>query len=275
MTKKRLLVLGLVSVMMLSIVACGKKETNEDTTSESNVISQENKTEEPTTESMESSEFEIPPLEPPELDEPEEKEQVVVSKDVPAVTEGTDDVGAINGIGIDAINGSIYGSSFGVAGFEFDREADVYEQYSVALKYKDDDNVMAHVFGLDKSKTYSPEMIEVEGYYGYEIDVAKANKKPVMSFKGLTWGATVDEIKAAYGEPTEYTYEKGDVVKYLTYKDGDIILQFKVYDATAYFDGGLQAVLVKNMTNLNEIHWNDPEPTEEPTEEAITEEVTE
>ena len=46
MTKKRLVVLGLVSVMMLSIVACGKKETNKDTTSESNVISQENKTEE-------------------------------------------------------------------------------------------------------------------------------------------------------------------------------------------------------------------------------------
>ncbi len=248
MKKKTTIVVLMAAMSMMSLVGCGKKviaPTEAPTTEITTEVSTTETTTEVTTEATTEA----------------TTETVTVSK-------GSDVCGAINGIGIDVVKGTLFGPTFGVAGFEFDLDAAQFEQYILPMKYPDDDSVQLLLYGKDKNKGYTSEMIESEGFYGYEISVASAKNKPVMTFNGLTWGASMDDIKSVYGEPTDYEYEDGDIVRYLTYETDSYRLKFQVYDKTSHYDGGLQAVLVQNLTTDREIHYKDDTSTTEVTTES-------
>lgn len=145
---------------------------------------------------------------------------------------GTDVFGSYKGVSIDT-DATDWASTFGADGWEFDNEDGEYSFMScVNSKY---DGVDLYVYNKSHSNTTSSDILN-DGYYGYNINVSLASgKKPVMSFNGLTWGASADELLQAYGEPT-YTYKGSMYTSYEFAISDTVNMEFYIYD------NGLQEV---------------------------------
>ena len=77
---------------------------------------------------------------------------------------------------------------------------------------------------------------------GYSIDVSSAENKPEMTWNGLTWGASAEDIVKAYGEPDDkYEGSVYDLYEYTTLPDIDSVIKFYVYHSDSH-DTGLQQV---------------------------------
>ena len=79
-----------------------------------------------------------------------------------------------------------------------------------------------------------------DGIFGYDIDFGNADISviPNITWQGLTFGATVEEIIATYGEPS-YEYN-GTMYDSYTYEIADRTeIEFQVYD-----EEGLKSVRV-------------------------------
>lgn len=98
-----------------------------------------------------------------------------------------------------------------------------------------------------KSKAI-PEDIEEDGVWGYELRVTYCDDGLVLpdaTFRGLTWGASKDDVLSTYGEPTRsYDVENGTMIVY-ELSDGTQ-LSFIVYDKNEFGRTGLTEVSVIN-----------------------------
>ena len=135
---------------------------------------------------------------------------------------------------------SKWDDTFGKAGFEFDSDE---EGYIISASSDDYENVCLWFYSLDWHKA---EDIKNNGMDGYSIDVSSAENKPEMTWNGLTWGASAEDIVKAYGEPDD-KYE-GSLYDSYTYEYGDpridySVIIFEVYHSDSQ-DTGLQAVSV-------------------------------
>ncbi|MCR5632673.1 MAG: hypothetical protein K6F60_04185 [Eubacterium sp.] len=78
--------------------------------------------------------------------------------------------------------------------------------------------------------------IKETAVWAYSIDInwAETDKYPeIILPKGITWGSSVDDVKAAYGEPTEDPYRAEELGYWsYTYKseDYDVYLTLTIYD---------------------------------------------
>ena len=78
--------------------------------------------------------------------------------------------------------------------------------------------------------------IKETSIWAYSIDInwAETDKYPeIILPKGITWGSSVDDVKAAYGDPTEDPYRAEDLGYWsYTYKseDYDVYLTLTIYD---------------------------------------------
>ena len=135
---------------------------------------------------------------------------------------------------------SKWDDTFGKAGFEFDSDE---EEYTISASSDDYESVYLHIYGLDwDEEIVKVEDIKKDGMGGYSIDVSWAEDKPEMTWNGLTWGASAEDIVKAYGEP-DYKYEGSmyDTYEYSTLPDIDSTIEFYVYHDDEY-DSGLQQV---------------------------------
>ena len=154
-------------------------------------------------------------------------------------TDGVEDFyGSIDGVGFD-LNGTDFEATFGGHGWTLNEsDSGVYmfisaenpaysgmDLYLYPAEYSDVDSGKAAV-----------DDIQSEGFIGYHVSVKYADAVPDMTWCGLTFGASVDDVIAAYGEPSTSdsigTYE---LMRYFI--TDDIALEFYVYA-----DEGLQAV---------------------------------
>ena len=121
--------------------------------------------------------------------------------------------------------GDSWDKIFAADGWVFDNEDGLYSFMSCKNpKYKDAD---LYVYSLSGRDVTSSEILS-KGMYGYTIDAYYADDKPEMSWSGLTFGATLDDIEEVYGTP-DYTYE-GSMYTTYTYKFQDgVELEFTVY----------------------------------------------
>lgn len=82
------------------------------------------------------------------------------------------------------------------------------------------------------------EDIRTNGIYGYTVDFLwSEGKRPNMTWNGVTFGASVADIQAAYGEP--YSTYNSTMYTNLTYKIGEAEMDFYITP-----DNGLQKVAV-------------------------------
>ena len=135
---------------------------------------------------------------------------------------------------------SKWDDTFGKAGFEFDSDE---EEYTISASSDDYESVYLYINGPDwDEEIVKAEDIKKDGMGGYSIDVSCAEDKPEMTWNGLTWGASAEDIVKAYGEP-DYKYEGSmyDSYEYSTLPDMDSTIEFYVYHDDLY-DQGLQKV---------------------------------
>lgn len=142
-------------------------------------------------------------------------------------TSGDDKFGAIDGIPLTA-DQNIFDETFGAAGFEIDEADDGQYSFS-SCKNPEYEDLTLYVYQKDASSTNSTkEKIMSEGFYGYDIDAEFAKARPNMTWNGITWGATTEEVEAAYGTPDD-TYV-GDMYTSYKYNFGDNVeLSFDIY----------------------------------------------
>ena len=131
---------------------------------------------------------------------------------------------------------SKWDDTFGKDGFEFDSDE---EGYIISASSDDYENVCLWFYSLDWHKA---EDIKNNGMDGYSIDVSSAENKPEMTWNGLTWGASAEDIVKAYGEPDDkYEGSVYDLYEYTTLPDIDSVIKFYVYHSDSH-DTGLQQV---------------------------------
>ena len=99
---------------------------------------------------------------------------------------------------------------------------------------------MLYVYNKEYENT-TKEDILTDGIYGYDLDfggVDDLSVVPDISWKGVKLGASAEDIKAAYGEPS-YVYN-GTMYDSYTYELADRTeIEFQVY-----FEQGLKSVRV-------------------------------
>lgn len=174
------------------------------------------------------------PLDPGFTYDPKEEQgSESAAEDVPR-TDG-DQLGSLNGQAF-TLNGdpwTMFANDGWVLSLDNDGEYTFAEasngSYPDALLYVNDED-MEDVYAED---------IRTYGIYGYTVDFlwCESAKRPAMTWNGITFGATVEDVKAAYGEP-DYEYEGSMYMSY-TYKVGEAEIDFYVTP-----DNGLQKVAV-------------------------------
>lgn len=116
-------------------------------------------------------------------------------------------------------------------------------------KYKDAD---FYLYGT-KNKI-KPDDLYKNGVFGYNMRVTYCDegaKLPNMIFRGLTWGATQEEIVDAYGEPTDI-YDL-DTLMLLRYKCEDgTEMEFHIQTDNEFGINGLTEVSVINYSFMQE-----------------------
>lgn len=158
----------------------------------------------------------------------------------PATTPGkntnvavSDKLGSLNGVAI-TTQGDVFETTFGADGWEWDGE----EGYSFVVcensKYED-----AELYLYNETRTDTTwDDISTYGSYGYSIDCSFSDSHPAMTWGGITFGATADDVISVYGQP-DYTYS-GDIFTTYEYDiDSDTEITFYVYP-----DRGVQHVEV-------------------------------
>lgn len=165
------------------------------------------------------------PVEPQAPVEPESTPTVNVQT-------GSDLYGSYKGVSL-TTGPNNWASTFGADGWVFDNEDGEYSFMScVNSKYGD---ATLYVYNKASSDTTKADITDY-GFYGYDMDVSWADTKPAMTFNGITWGASSDDVLSAYGTP-DYTYEGSMYHSYEYELSNNITMSFNVY-----FDAGLQEV---------------------------------
>lgn len=151
----------------------------------------------------------------------------------PVVT-ANDILGSYNGIALTAM-GDSWDKIFGADGWEFANDDGEYGFMSAENpKYEDAE---LYVFNYNRKDTTRSDILD-KGIYGYEIDCTWASKYPAMTWNGITFGASANDIIAVYGNPG-YTYEGSSFTTYEYDVTDDIEISFYVSP-----EKGLQRVSV-------------------------------
>lgn len=138
--------------------------------------------------------------------------------------EAKDDMyGSYNGVNF-TLQKDSWANTFGADGWKFDYDSD--GEYSFVKAYNDKyDGADLYLYGEEFGDLYAAE-IESNGIYGYSIDTdyMESSTYPNMTWNGITFGATIEDIKEVYGEYesefestslgyTTYDYEIGENVE--------------------------------------------------------------
>lgn len=137
---------------------------------------------------------------------------------------GDDYLGAYNGVSFNTA-GTSWSDTFGSDGWDFDNEDGEYNfMTAINPKYEDVD---VYVFNRDMHNTTRSDILE-KGVYSYEVDAYwSSGNLPNVTWNGLTFGATADELVAAYGEPKFY-YNYEEYARYTFEISREIELEFTV-----------------------------------------------
>ena len=138
--------------------------------------------------------------------------------------------GSINGIALTA-KGNNFEETLGKDGFRLERLHNVHGLAITNEKYPD---IKMCVYG-DSVNTISTSDIREDGFSGYHID-GQTNNKPKMTWNGLTWGASLEDVKNAYGTPNN-VYQGNDFVELAYYYGNHRKLSFYVYDKETKYSG--------------------------------------
>lgn len=170
---------------------------------------------------------EFPEVDGPGTDEPYE----------PAIGPGTDTpvhvimpsaaaddtFGSYAGVNLSG-KGDSWDASFGADGWVFDNEDGEYTFMSTANpKYPD---VTLYVYNAERRDTTRADILE-KGIWGYDIDTYWADEYPSMTWGGLTWGASAEDVISVYGQ-AGYVYE-GSMYTSYEYTLGQMEIEFYVY----------------------------------------------
>lgn len=153
----------------------------------------------------------------------------------------TAELGAYKGIGLTAF-GDSWDETFGADGWSFANDDGEYSFMSAENpKYKD---AILYVYNFSRENTTHAEIMD-NGFYGYSIDCAFSSTYPDMTWNGLTFGASAEDIFGCYGNPDDsYT---GNMYTMYQYDIGNNIeMEFYVYP-----DKGLQRVMVSNFNGIH------------------------
>lgn len=150
------------------------------------------------------------------------------------VSDGSDTYGAYNGVSLIA-GANNWNETFGADGWEFDDEDGQYSfLWCINEQY---DGADLYVYNKEGDGTTRDDILN-DGFYGYDIDVSCSREKPDMTFRGLTWGASEDDIRMIYGEPDYYSSSKTST--YIEYEEDDICMTFMLFEGD-----GMQSVSVR------------------------------
>lgn len=135
-------------------------------------------------------------------------------------------LGSYNNIELNG-NGTSWDETFGKDGWVFDNEDGEYSFMTcINDKYED---CSLYVYNADRSNVTKDDIL-TNGVFGYSIDVSFCEgTKPAMSWNGLTWGSSAEDIINAYGTP-DYSYEGSMYTTYEYYITDRIELAFYVYE---------------------------------------------
>lgn len=168
--------------------------------------------------------------------ESEIKDPGLITQAMPATAE----LGAYNGIALTAY-GDDWNATFGADGWNFANDDGEYTFMSAENpKYKD---AVLYVYNSRRNDTTRADILN-NGSYGYSIDCRYSSTYPDMTWNGITFGATAEDIFASYGNP-DYSYDGTSYVMYQYDITDDIEMEFYVFP-----DAGLQRVLVSNFSGI-------------------------
>ena len=125
-------------------------------------------------------------------------------------------------------------------------EANEYTLSTIYLENSEIDEDFDCTVGF-KNLTSEAKDIKTTSIWAMDFDMTycKTDNYPkVVLPKGITWGSTLDEVKAAYGEPTEDPYY-ADSLGYWSYTYSDDDLDYSV-DLIIYEDKGVTEIDVKS-----------------------------
>lgn len=145
---------------------------------------------------------------------------------------GEDLLGAINGKVLTA--GPNDSALFTDAGFEFDLDGDGEYPFAV-LEYPKNDMVSLYLT-KDDYENVTVEEIKADGFNGYEISVFGEGKLPKMTWGGLTFGASYEDIVSVYGEP-DYKYEGDDYISAEYHITDEVSIEFSINTENTDYPG--------------------------------------
>ncbi len=125
-------------------------------------------------------------------------------------------------------------------------EANEYTLSTIYLENSEIDEDFDCTVGF-KNLTSEAKDIKTTSIWAMDFDMTYCetdNYPKVVLPKGITWGSTLDEVKAAYGEPTEDPYY-ADSLGYWSYTYSDDDLDYSV-DLIIYEDKGVTEIDVKS-----------------------------
>ena len=271
--KKYGLILATSLCLTLSLVACGKKTESNGFDTDNEVATTSDVSTEVTTEG--SSDADVLPDQKDVIDSDEKwqdahggetteeatdddndlAEETNLTTDDSKVEKvpvtGDDTFGSLNGVGFDLKDSCLdFTETFGKAGFDFVDDKDSYTDVSYNPFHLTNGNASIVV---TVSREVNGELTDNsinniinEGFTSYYVDVTDtvASSRPYMTFKGCTWGASADDIIAAYGEPLDFNgISTKDAINRLTYDYENYTIEFSVYNPTTG-STGLQKVFV-------------------------------
>lgn len=162
----------------------------------------------------------------------------VTQNDKPKTSD--DKYGSYNGIPLAGI-GDDWNTTFGADGWRFDNvDGEFSFMSAVNSKYED---ATLYVYNRKRANTASADILN-NGIYGYDIDCSFASIYPPMTWNGITFGASAEDIIKAYGSP-DFTYEGSMYTSYEYSMYGSMEIEFYVYP-----DDGLKRVNVSYYGGL-------------------------
>jgi len=141
-------------------------------------------------------------------------------------TEEYDLLGQYNGTGL-TIEGDSWDETFGADGWEFDSEDQEYSFLVTTNSKYDDASLYVYSKSWTDNNSAKDELLN-DGIYGYNIEISYdiIDNAPNMTWLGVTFGDSANNVYSAYGEP-EYKSET-DVFTTLNYNINDVDLSFTI-----------------------------------------------
>lgn len=154
--------------------------------------------------------------------------------------------GSIDGVNLKGGEKNDFAKTFGAAGFRLSKAND--GKYGMAnVLYDDYEDVEAKLYAESILQSYDDinKEIKENGFYGYSINVSASEVKPEMTFGGLTWGASLEDVVGVYGNPDDSAELSWFTT--LLYDFGDVSIDITVFNEGWLFDypGGLQKFEVR------------------------------